>query len=285
MRLGITSFLTDRALAPAKLARAVEERGFASLFLPEHTHLPTAADTPPGLVDGVALDDYKRSLDPLVALASAASVTSRILLGTGVALPAQHDPIVLAKALATLDHVSAGRAVFGMGFGWNRIEAADHGVEFGVRREVAREHVEAVLALWRDDQAEYHGRFVSFGPCWSFPKPVQRPRIPVLVGGGAFANVFAAIAAYGDGWMPIGGSGVAEALPVLRATVEAAGRDPGSIRVLPFGTVPTPAKLDHFRRLGIREVVLRVPSGPADVMLGVLDAHAGFLDEFGGQGA
>ena len=157
MRLGITAFLTDRDMAPADLARAVEERGFHSLYLPEHTHLPVRADTPPALVEGVHLEDYRRSLDPFVALATAAAVTERILLGTGVVLAAQHDPIVLAKQIATLDHLSGGRVVFGMGFGWNRAEAADHGVAFAERREVAREHVLCMQALWSQEQAEFHG--------------------------------------------------------------------------------------------------------------------------------
>ena len=267
MRLGITAFLTDRAMAPADLARAAEERGFHSLYLPEHTHLPVRDDVPPALVEGVHLDDYRRSLDPFVALATAASVTERILLGTGVVLVAQHDPIVLAKQIATLDHLSGGRVVFGMGFGWNRAEAADHGVPFEARRDVAREHVLCMQALWSQDQAEFHGRFVSLDPCWSWPKPVQQPRVTTLVGGGANPGVFAAIAEYADGWMPVGGSGLAEALPRLRRAVEDADRDPDQIRVVPFGTVPTEEKLAHFERLGLDEVVLRVPSGEPDDML------------------
>ena len=281
MRLGITAFLTDLAMPPADLAVAVEERGFDSLYLPEHTHLPVRADTPPALVDGVSPDDYRRSLDPLVALATAASVTRRISLGTGVVLAAQHDPIVLAKQLATLDHLSGGRVVFGMGFGWNREEAADHGLAFGDRRAVAREKVLCMQALWSGDPAEFHGDHISLDPCWSRPKPVQQPRIATLVGGGANAPVFEAVAEYADGWLPIGGAGLAEALPRLRRAVAERGRDPEGIRVVPFGTVPTDSKLDHFRHQGITEVVLRVPSGPAASMLSVLDAHAAFVDRFG----
>jgi probable F420-dependent oxidoreductase len=280
MRLGITAFLTDRAMAPADLARAAEERGFHSLYLPEHTHLPVRAATPPALVEGVYLDDYRRSLDPFVALATAASVTERILLGTGVVLVAQHDPIVLAKQIATLDHLSGGRAVFGLGFGWNKEEAADHGIEFGVRREVAREHVLCMQALWSEDEAEFHGAYVSLDPCFSWPKPVQQPRVTTLVGGGATPKVFDAIAEYADGWMPVGGSGLAEALPRLRQVVADRGRDPAAIRVVPFGTVPTPEKLARYQSLGIDEVVLRVPSGPPDQMRAELDAHAAYLEEF-----
>ncbi len=283
MRLGITAFLTDLAMPPAALAREAEDRGFRSLYLPEHTHLPVRADQPPALVEGVSVDDYRRSLDPLVALATAASVTRRILLGTGVVLVAQHDPIVLAKQLATLDHLSGGRVVLGIGFGWNREEAADHGVPFADRRAIARENILCMQALWSQDRAEFHGAHVSLDACWSWPKPVQQPRITTLVGGGANPSVFGAVAEYADGWMPIGGSGLSEALPRLRRAVEDRGRDPGQIRVVPFGTVPSDEKLARYRALGVEEVVLRVPSGPAGDMLSALDAHATYLERFGGD--
>jgi probable F420-dependent oxidoreductase len=281
VRLGITAFLTDQAMAPADLARAIEERGFDSLYLPEHTHLPVRADTPPALVEGVHAEDYRRSLDPFVALSMAAAVTTRINLGTGVVLAAQHDPIVLGKLLATLDHLSGGRVIFGLGFGWNREEASDHGVKFSERREVAREHVLCMQALWSEEQAQFHGTYVSLDPCWSWPKPIQQPRVMTLVGGGPYPGVFAAIAEYADGWMPVGGSGLTSALPELRRAYEARDRDPASIRVVPFGTVPSDEKLAHYEGLGVYEVVLRVPSGPADDMLKVLDAHADYVGRFG----
>jgi probable F420-dependent oxidoreductase len=281
MHIGITAFLTDRDMAPADLARAVEERGFHSLYLPEHTHLPVRADTPPALVEGVHLDDYRRSLDPFVSLSMAAAVTDRILLGTGVVLAAQHDPIVLGKLIATLDHLSGGRVVFGLGFGWNRAEAADHGVVFSERRAIAREHVLCMQALWSQEQPEFHGTHVSLDPCWSWPKPIQQPRVTTLVGGGAHPGVFGAIAEYADGWMPIGGAGLTDALPELHRAVEAQGRDPRSVRVVPFGTVPSDEKLARYQNLGVHEVVLRVPSGKADEMLAVLDTHAEYVDRFG----
>jgi probable F420-dependent oxidoreductase len=283
VRLGITAFLTDRALAPAELARAAEERGFSSLFLPEHTHLPVASDVPPALVEGVTTEDYRRSLDPMVALAAAGAVTEHLRLGTGILLVAQHDPIVLAKQLATLDHLSRGRVVLGVGFGWNAQEAADHGVAFGQRRAVAREHLLAMQALWSEEQASFHGTSISFGPSWAWPKPVQGPRIETLVGGGAGPAVFEAVAELADGWMPIGGAGLTESLPRLRQAVEKRGRDPEAISVVPFGTLPTPGKLDHYRSLGIREVVLRLPSGPGDAMLSALDEHARYVTTFGGD--
>jgi probable F420-dependent oxidoreductase len=281
MHLGITAFLTDRTLTPAALGREAEARGFRSLFLPEHTHLPVRADVPPALVDGVRVEDYRRSLDPMVALATVASVTERLELGTGVMLAAQHDPIVLAKQIATLDHLSGGRVLFGMGFGWNRAEAADHGVPFDRRREVARDHVLCMQAIWSQEQPSYHGTDVDLEPCWSWPKPMRQPHVPVLIGGGATSATFQSVAEYGDGWMPIGGAGLKEAVPELQRVVEQAGRDPAGVRVVPFGTMPTDGKLDHYRSLGISEVVLRVPSGNDSEMLGALDRLAAFVDEFG----
>jgi probable F420-dependent oxidoreductase len=283
VRLGVTAFLTDRGMAPAELGRAAEERGFASLFLPEHTHLPLRADAPPAVVAGVEPDDYKRGLDPLVALAAAATTTSRIRLGTGVLLVAQHDPILLAKQLATLDHLSGGRLVVGVGFGWNRAEAEDHGVPFAERRAVAREHVLCMQRIWHDDAPTFHGRFVHLDPCWSWPKPLGRA-VPILVGGGANRAVFEAVCEYADGWMPIGGAGLSRALERLTRVAEDRGRDPGRIEVLPFGSLPDVAKLERYARLGVGEVVLRLPNGPAGEMLRRLDELAGLVDLCRGLG-
>jgi len=277
VRIGVTAALTDRSMAPDAFARAVEERGYDSLYLPEHTHLPVAFADPPALVAGVQREDYRRSIDPFVALGAAAAVTDRILLGTGVALVAQHDPVVMAKQIATLDLLCAGRFVLGMGFGWNAQEAADHGVEFRARRAVAREKVLCMQALWAEDAAEFHGRYVELPPSYSWPKPVQRPRVRTLIGGGSGPKLFAAIAEYADGWMPIGGAGIRSAMPELRAAVHDAGRDPGAVDVVPFGTVPDAGKLEHYRSLGCSEVVLRVPSGPAEEMLRTLDDYRRFL--------
>jgi probable F420-dependent oxidoreductase len=261
---------------PGALAVAVEERGYHSLYLPEHTHLPVGS-APPALVAGVHAEDYRRSLDPFAALAAAAALTDRILLGTGIALVAQHDPIVLAKLIATIDHLSGGRFVLGMGYGWNSQEAADHGVAFADRRAIAREKVHCMQALWDRDEASFDGEWVRLGPSYSWPKPVQRPRVRTLIGGGAGPRLFAAVADYADGWMPIGGAGLADALPALRDAFEAAGRDPATLHVVPFGTVPTEGKLEHYASLGVTEVVVRLPSGDADEMQRVLDDYARFL--------
>jgi probable F420-dependent oxidoreductase len=274
MRVGLTAFLTDRTIGPAALAVAAEERGFSSLYVPEHTHLPVAEAEPPALVEGVALEDYRRSLDPLAALAAAAAVTSRIRLGTGVCLVAQHDPLVLAKQVATLDLLSGGRVVLGVGYGWNRREAADHGVEFPRRRAVAAEKLACMQALWSMEVAEFHGAHVDLGPCYSWPKPVQQPRVRTLIGAGAGARTFAEVARLADGWMPIGGAGIADALPSLRRAMEQAGRDPDDAEVVAFGTVPTEGKLAHYRQIGVSEVALRVPSGPEPEVLRCLDDYA-----------
>jgi probable F420-dependent oxidoreductase len=277
MRLGITAFLTDRDMAPAALARAVEERGFDSLYLPEHTHLPVRADVPPALVEGVRMEDYRRGLDPLIALSTAVTTTERIRLGTGILLAAQHDPIVLAKQIASLDHLSGGRVTLGIGFGWNRAEAEDHGVEFSRRHAIVREHVLCMQVLWSQEQAEFHGEFVDLPPAWAWPKPAQQPRVRVLIGGGSGDAVLGAVADYADGWMPIGGSGLAEAIPRLRQLSQDKGRDPDDISVIPFGTIGSAAKLEHYAGLGVTEVVLRLPSGGADELLPQLDVLAALL--------
>jgi probable F420-dependent oxidoreductase len=281
MEIGVTMFATDRAVPPAALARAAEERGFRSLYVPEHTHIPVSRRTPPPTGEPVLAEEYRRTLDPFVALGAAAAVTSRLRLGTGICLVAQRDPIVTAKAAATLDWLSGGRLVLGVGYGWNREEMESHGVDFRARRALVREKVLAMERLWSEEEAAFAGETVRFEPSWSWPKPVQRPRPPVLLGGAAGPTLFAHIAEYGDGWMPIGGAGVAAALPALRRAVEAAGRDPAAIRVVLLGTVPDPGKLDHYASLGVSEVALRIPSAPAETVLSVLDEYAAIVERLG----
>jgi probable F420-dependent oxidoreductase len=274
MRLGVTMFGTDQTMRPDDLARTAEERGFVSLYLAEHTHIPVSRRTPPPTGDAVLPDYYERTFDPFVALAWAASATERLRVGTGICLVAQRDPIVTAKAVASVDHLSGGRFVFGIGFGWNEDEIEDHGVEMRRRRDVAREHVLAMQRLWADDEAGFDGEFVHLPPSRAYPKPVQQPWPPVLIGGAAGPTLFAHVAEYADGWIPIGGGGVRAALPELHRAAEAAGRDPATIRVVPFGTIPEPGKLDYYESLGIDEVVLRVPVGGRDVALPVLDDYS-----------
>lgn len=276
MRYGLTMFPTDKSIDIVTLARAAEERGFVSLYVPEHTHIPTSRRTPAPAGEPLA-EEYKRSLDPFVVLAAAAAVTETLTVGTGIALVAQRDPIVMAKEIASLDHVSGGRVAIGVGFGWNREEMADHGVEYTRRRDVVAEHVAAMKVLWGEEEVGFDGEFTSFEPSYAWPKPVQRPHPPILLGGGAGPKLFDAIAAYGDGWLPIGGAGVRAALPKLHAAVEGAGRDPADLTVIPFGVLPDRDKMAYYEEVGFDEVVLRVPSAPADAVLPLLDQYAASL--------
>jgi probable F420-dependent oxidoreductase len=268
-------FSTDQSMSVPDLARAAEERGFRSFYIPEHTHIPTSRRTPPPTGDAELPREYRRTVDPFVALAGAAMVTDRIRLGTGICLVAQRDPIVTAKEVATLDHLSHGRFDFGIGFGWNHDEMENHDVDVKRRRDLVRERVLAMRALWTDDVASFDGELVHITPSWSWPKPVQTGGPPVLVGGAPGPKLFAHVAEYGDGWFPIGGGGVRAALPALHQACEAIGRDPATIRVVPFGTIPDAGKLDYYASLGIEEVVLRVPTAETETVLRVLD---GFTD-------
>jgi probable F420-dependent oxidoreductase len=282
LRYGITIFATDETVDVVELCRAADERGVGSFWLPEHTHIPVSRRTPPPTGHAELPPEYRRTLDPLVSLAACASATERIRLGTGILLAAQREPIVTAKAVATLDLLSSGRVDLGIGFGWNEDEIEHHGVPFAARRHVAREHVGAMRALWTDEQASFHGDHVDFSPSWSYPKPVQ-PRLPVLLGGGTGPKLLADAAAYADGWIPVGGAGLAEAIPRYRAALEAAGRDPGSARIVPFGSEPTAGKLDHFASIGVTEVVCRIPSvGRSDAMR-ALDAIVETWETWSGE--
>ena len=206
--VGVTSMLTDLTMSPSELAVAVEERGFESLWLPEHSHIPTSRESPwPGSKPGS--DEplpyhYSRYVDLFVSLSMAAAVTSRIRLGSSVCLVAQHDPIQLAKQVATLDHLSGGRVILGIGYGWNREEAANHGmVEWGARREIVREKVAAMRRLWSDEVASFDGDHVHVAPSWMWPKPVQAGGPPVILGGGWGPKLCEAVAEWADGWMPV----------------------------------------------------------------------------------
>ncbi|MFB7499195.1 LLM class F420-dependent oxidoreductase [Streptomyces sp. NPDC056161] len=282
MRIAVTIFLTDETIAPVRLARELEERGFAGLYLPEHTHIPTERTTPYPM-GGDLPREYGRTLDPFVALGQAAAVTDRLGLGTGITLVAQHDPIGLAKQIATLDHLSGGRFTLGVGFGWNVEEAADHGVQWRTRRELARDRVRLMQALWADEPTAYEGEFAGVRASHAHPKPAQKPRGPVtgprtLVGGAAGPKLFAHIAEYADGWLPIGGRGLAESLPVLRAVWADAGRDPAALQVVPSAVLPTPGKLAHYAELGIEETVVQLPPAGEAEVLRVLDGYGALVE-------
>ena len=277
MEIGLAIHSTDLSMSPIELAKEAEERGFYSLYLPEHTHIPTSRRTPPPTGDEGLGKEYKRSLDPCVALAAAAAVTSRIRLGTGVALVAQHDTISFAKEVATLDFLSGGRLVLGIGYGWNHEEMKNHGIDVKSRRALVREKMLAMQELWSREVAEFHGEFVSFEASWLWPKPVQQPRPRVLIGGAPGPKLFAHIAEYADGWIPIGGAGVREALGDLRREFARRGRDPGALHVAPLGILPDRAKLDYYQSIGVTEAVLRLPSEPRDAVMPVLDEFTKYL--------
>ncbi|MEU8676931.1 LLM class F420-dependent oxidoreductase [Streptomyces sp. NPDC048560] len=281
MRLATTIFLTDETITPVALARELEQRGFAGLYLPEHTHIPVSRESPyPAGGDLPA--EYGRTLDPFVALGQAAAVTERLALGTGITLIAQHDPIDLAKQIATLDHLSGGRFTLGLGFGWNAEEAADHGVGWSTRRALGYDRLALMRALWADEPTAYEGEFGAVRASLAYPKPVQKPRGSAtgprtLIGGAAGPKLFARIAECADGWLPIGGRGLSESVPELRRVWEAAGRDPQHLQVVPYAVLPNPGKLAHYADLGIEEVVLQLPPEPAPGVLRVLDAYAAYL--------
>ena len=277
MRIGLAIQATDRSMSPVELAREAEERGFYSLYLPEHTHIPTSRRTPPPTGEEKLSEEYLRSLDPYIALAAAAAVTSRIRLGSGIGLVAQHDPITLAKELATLDWLSGGRLVLGIGYGWNLEEMENHGIDVKRRRAHVRETMLAMQALWSQEVASFDGEFIRFEASWQWPKPVQQPRPRVLIGGGPGPRLFAHIAEYADGWMPIGGAGVKDSLPDLRRALEDRGRDPDALHVVPMGVLPERGKLDHYASIGVTEVALRLPSESRDVVLPRLDEFTRFL--------
>jgi probable F420-dependent oxidoreductase len=280
VQLGVTLHATDLAMDVAELACEAEARGFHSLYVPEHTHIPVSRRTPPPTGDAELAEEYKRSPDPLIVLAAAAARTERIRLGTGIALPAQHDPISLAKQVATLDRLSGGRLVYGIGYGWNVEEMEDHGIDPKRRRARVREVMLAMQALWSQEVAGFAGEFVRFEPSWQWPKPLQQPRPPVLIGAAPGPTLFAHVAEFGDGWIPIGGAGIRAALPELRRAFEARGRDPSRLQVVPMGVVPDEGKLAYYREQGVTECVLRLPSAPRERVLPVLDGYARHLGRY-----
>ena len=280
MKIGVTIQATDRAIHPVEFAREAEARGFYSLYLPEHTHIPTSRRTPAPSGAEELEEPYLRSPDPYIALAAAATATDSILLGTGIGLPAQHDPITFAKQLATLDWISEGRFVFGIGFGWNHEEMENHGIEVHSRRDRVRETVLAMQALWAKDVASFEGDFVRFSPSWQWPKPLQQPRPRTLIGGAAGPKLFAQLVEYADGWMPIGGAGMAAQLDRLRGLFRDAGRKLSDLHIVPMGIEPSDEKLGYYAKCGVTEAVLRIPSADRETVLPVLDDFSGYIDRF-----
>lgn len=278
MRNGVVLFSSDRGITPADLAVAAEERGFDTLYVPEHTHIPVRRDAlhPTGGED-LPDDRYLRTLDPWVSLATAAARTSRIGLATAVALPVESDPITLAKTIATLDHLSGGRVTLGAGFGWNTDELEDHHVPPGKRRTVLREYLEAMRALWTQEEAAYEGEFVRFGPSWAYPKPAQA-HVPVVIGAGGGPQTLAWVARHADGWMTTPTeSGVAAKAAALREAWAEAGRSgEPDVRVL-VAKRPTPEDLEDWTAAGAAELIWGVPDADTATVLGYLDKLAGRL--------
>lgn len=277
MKFGITLFTSDRGISPTAAARGAEDCGFDTFYVPEHTHIPVKRDAAhPQTGDETLPDDrYMRTLDPWVTLGSIAAVTERIELGTAVALPVEHDPITLAKTIATLDHLSGGRVVLGVGYGWNLDELTDHNVPAGRRRTMLREYLEAMHALWTEEEASFDGEFVTFGPSWAWPKPKRVP--PVLVGAAGNEKNFNWIVRSADGWIttPIE-QNIDDRVKLLQEKWAAAGRE-GEPQIVVLDGKPDVEKLARWRDLGVTEVVYGMPDKSEDEVLAYLDRLSGKL--------
>lgn len=255
MDIGIMTLLTDQTAKPGVVARALEERGFESLFIGEHTHMPAQPRTPYPGEAGQLPPGVNRTFDPFTALTSAAAATTRLRLGTSICEVAVYDPILLAKVIASVDHFSEGRFVLGVGYGWNAQEIENHGVAFTDRREVLHEKIEAMTAIWTQEVASYSGRFVNFDQIWCWPKPVQSPRPPLLLGSTGPKGC-AAMVRHFDGWMPTGYENFVAGLPLLHAACEAAGRDFASIPITVTDRHPDAERLAFYAESGVKRLIV-----------------------------
>jgi probable F420-dependent oxidoreductase len=274
MDLGVFYFPTDYGIDVAELARALEDRGFKSLYVPEHTHIPLSRRSPfPG--GGELPKRYSHTHDPLVALAFAAAATKKLIVGTGIMLVPQHDPIVTAKAIASLDALSGGRFVFGIGAGWNEDEMENHGVAFKTRFRKMRDYVLAMKAIWTQEEAAYKGEFIQFERMWSWPKPHQRPHPPIILGGES-DHTLARIVEYCDGWLPRTRAGFnpGEAVERLKKMADSKGRNFRDLSITVFGAPTKEDALDSYRKAGIQGALLAVPDGTRDEILQFLDKVA-----------
>ncbi|MGZ4773447.1 MAG: TIGR03619 family F420-dependent LLM class oxidoreductase [Ilumatobacteraceae bacterium] len=288
MRLGVVIFPTDRGIQPVELARQAESRGFDSLWFPEHSHIPISRLTPWGGRAGAPplTEENWRTHDQFVALAAAAAVTTTLRLATGITLVAQRDPLWLAKEVASLDMISGGRVLFGIGYGWNHEEMESHGVDIGHRRAVVREKVLACKALWANEVAEFHGQYVDFEPSWAWPKPVQTPHPPIVIGASPTDLHFRHIIEYGDVWMPIQGRWpIEEAWAKLQHACEAAGRDPSSLSLGVYAAKPDAGNLAQLRDIGATMATLILPPLDRDAALATMDTYAPLVEEFNGAAA
>jgi len=277
MHIGVFIFATDYSIDIRELAGALEERGFESLFLPEHTHIPVSRKSPwPG--GGPLPKEYAHTYDPFVALSFAASATKKLKLGTGICLVAQRDPIVTAKSVASLDRLSGGRFIFGIGGGWNVDEMENHGARYETRFKLLRENVLAMKALWTEDEASFHGDFVNFDPAWSYPKPAQTPHPPVILGGET-QYTLRRVVEFCDGWFPRAGAKFepAEGMSRLRQAAAEAGRDMATLSVNVFRAPTDKKALAACSEAGVTRAILQLPSAGRDEVLKLLDTYAPLL--------
>ena len=284
MKFGASMFFTDYSMTPTALARALEERGFDILWAPEHSHIPLSRKSP-FLLGSELPKRYYDVMDPFVTLTAAAAVTTTLKLATGVCLITQRDPIQTAKLVASIDQVSGGRFVFGIGNGWNQDEIENHGTNFATRHKLARERVEAMKAIWTQDKAEYHGEFVDFGPMAAWPKPVQKPHPPILIGG-AFPYSARRAVRYGDGWMPQvtakDKAPLTEVIPRFRQMVAEAGRDPAAMQIVMGAQPPDVALIGQYQALDVDIVYPSLPSESAETILPILDQWVDVMRQVNG---
>lgn len=276
MKIGLSNFPTEYSISAVALARAAEERGFESLWVVEHTHIPASRRTPYP-IGGDLPSIYWESYEPFTFLAQAAAVTTDLRVGTGICLVPEHHPIALAKRVASLDSLSGGRFLFGVGAGWNAEELENHGVAFGDRWKVLREHVLAMKACWTEKDAEYHGRFVDFDPVWVEPKPVQKPHPPIYIGASS-TWAMERIVEYGDGWLPVPVPEFDERLALLNRLCEERGRDRSEIDVCLMTVVDSADTLAGIRDKGVNRVILSLPTLGEDEALRVLDGYANVVE-------
>ena len=285
MQIGLVIFPTDKGIQPVELGREAEARGFHSLWFTEHSHIPINRRTPWGGRDGAPPlpEEYWRTHDQMVALAAIAATTTTLQLGTGITLVAQRDPFWLAKEVASLDVISNGRIFLGVGYGWNHEEMENHGIDPKTRRRLVREKVLAMKQLWTQDEAEFHGEFVNFDKSWSWPKPIQKPHPPIVVGASPTPLHFRHIVEYGDAWMPIEGRfPVEDGWANLQQAATDAGRDPSTLQLGVFGPKPEAAHLAHLRDVGTSFVALSLPALDRDAALATLERYAPLVAEFNG---
>jgi len=279
MLFGAGIFATDYAMRPDELARELEERGYESLWLPEHTHIPANRRTPYP-AGGDLPKEYWHTYDPFVALTAAASVTKKLRVATGICLIIERDTIITAKEVASLDMLSGGRCIFGIGGGWNAEEMENHGTIYKSRWRKLREQVLAMKEIWTSDEAEFHGEFVNFDKIWSYPKPVQKPHPPILMGGDG-PTTFDRVVEFCDGWMPIGyrmGNPAAK-IAALRQRAEGAGRDPMSISITIFGANPERSALEQMESAGVERAIFMLPPAERETILPLLDKYGSLIKQ------